>query len=152
MKAIEINGEIKTFGTLPKSWNDNNGTHFNLKDGYHLGFKDVVIPDYDSRVQQLSNLRLDGNVYTYDVIDITFSETLSELKESKIKASKLAAEAKLQEIQWYWDREVRTGGKKIVPQEVKDLDAFIRSSQENVEAEINALTTKKAVILFKINI
>lgn len=152
MKAIEINGEIKTFGTLPKSWTDNDGTHLNLKDGSHLGFKDVVIPDYDSRVQQLSNLHLDGDVYTYDVVDITFSETLSELKEGKIKASKLAAEAKLQEIQWYWDREVRTEGVKLVPQEIKDLDASIRSSQENVEAEINALTTKKAVVLFQINI
>lgn len=152
MKAIEINGEIKTFGTLPKSWTDNNGTHFNLKDGSHLGFKDVVVPDYDSRVQKLSNLHLSGDVYTYDVVDITFSETLAELKERKIKASKLTAEAKLQEIQWYWDREVRTGGVKLVPQEIKDLDASIRSSQEKVEAEINALTTKKSVVLFQINI
>ena len=104
MKAIEINKEIKTFGKVPKKWSDENGLHVNIGDGSAFGFKDVITPEYDSRVQQLSNLRLDGNVYTYDVVDITFSETLAELKEGKIKASKLAAEAKLQEIQWYWDK------------------------------------------------
>ena len=155
MKAIEINGEIKLFNKLPKEFKTSNGSlvlGLNEKFAGDVGFKDVITPEYDSRVQQLSNLRLDGDVYTYDVVDITFSETLAELKEGKIKASKLAAEAKLQEIQWYWDREIRTGGVRVVPQEIKDLDASIRSSQENVEAEINALTTKKAVILFQINI
>ena len=132
MKAIEINGEIKLFNKLPKEFKTSNGSlvlGLNEKFAGDVGFKDVITPEYDYRVQQLSNLRLDGDVYTYDVVDITFSETLAELKKGKIKASKLAAEAKLQEIQWYWDREIRTGGVRVVPQEIKDLDASIRSSQ-----------------------
>jgi len=39
MKAIEINGEIKTFGTLPKSWNDGERIHENIKDYAALGLK-----------------------------------------------------------------------------------------------------------------
>jgi hypothetical protein len=150
MKAIEINGEIKTFGTLPKSWTDNNGTHFNLKDGSHLGFKDVVIPDYDSRVQQLSNLHLDGDVYTYDVVDIEFSETLAELKENKIKGLKLAVGEELAKTDWYIIREADSG--EATPQSIKDERAALRTKSDSIEAEINALTTKKAVVLFDINL
>jgi len=67
MVAINLNGEIKTFSKIPSVWTDDNGTHLNIKEGF--GFKDVVTPTYDSRVEELSAIKLVGDVYTYDVID-----------------------------------------------------------------------------------
>ena len=52
MKAIEINGEIKTFGSVPKKWSDENGVYLNIKDGSAFGFKEVVQPSYDSRIEE----------------------------------------------------------------------------------------------------
>jgi len=34
MKGILVNGEIKTFSKIPKSWNDENGLHLNIKEGF----------------------------------------------------------------------------------------------------------------------
>ncbi len=82
MKAINLNGEIKTFGKIPSVWTDENGTHFNIKEGF--GFLDVVTPIYDSRVEELSAIKLDKDVYTYDVIDRAIPQTLAELKTQKI--------------------------------------------------------------------
>ena len=33
MKAIEINGNIKTFRRLPNVWEDENGLHLNFREG-----------------------------------------------------------------------------------------------------------------------
>lgn len=150
MKAIEINGIIKTFGKVPNVWNDDNGTHFNVGDGTNLGFKNVTIPEYDARIQELSNLHLDGNVYTYDVIDRTISETLAELKENKINDLKARVAAKLSETDWYIIRESDSG--VVAPQSVKDNREALRTQSGTIEAQINALTTKNSVILFDINI
>ena len=150
MKAILVNGEIKTFSRVPKSWNDENGTHLNIGDGASLGFKDVVRPDYDSRIQELVNLHLDGDVYIYDVIDITFTETLAELKDNKISELKAVAGAKLAETDWYIIREADSG--EVTPQSIKDERAALRTQSDLIEAEINALTTKKSVVLFDINL
>ena len=95
MLAIEINGEIKTFGTLPKSWSDDNGLHLNIKDGSKYGFKEVVYPTFDSRIEELSNLHLEGDVYTYDVIEKPIKETVAELKANKIQQLKRMASDKL---------------------------------------------------------
>jgi hypothetical protein len=148
MKAIEVNGEIKTFSSVPKTWTDDNGTHFNIGDGADFGFKDVVIPTHDSSVEELVNLHLEGDVYTYDVADKTFSQTLAELKAQKIANLKHTFNRELDSLQWYWDRAERTGGTKPVPQEIKDQDASLRTQCDDIEAQINALTTKKAVVSF----
>ena len=150
MKAIEINGEIKTFVTVPKTWSDENGLHLNIGDGSSVGFKNVVTPDYDGRVQKLENLHLEGDVYTYDVVDITFDETLSVLKNRKIESLKSQASEKLSLTDWYIIREVDSG--EATPQSIKDERTEIRTNSNSIEAEINALTTKKAVVLFDINL
>jgi len=150
MKAIEINGEIKTFSTLPKQWKDDNGFHLNIKDYSALGFKDLVRPDYDSRVQELVNLHLEGDIYTYDVIDKPTKESLSELKSSKIAELKLMINKKLSLTDWYIIRQADSG--EATPQSIKDQRAALRTQSNNIEAEINALTTKKSVVLFDINL
>ena len=150
MKAIEINGEIKTFARLPKSWSDDNGLHLNIKDGSAYGFKDVVYPTFDGRIEELSNLHLDGDVYTYDVIDKPIKETVAELKEQKITELKSLASRKLSQTDWYIIREADSG--EATPDAIRGERAAIRTKSDSIEAEINALTTKKAVVLFDINL
>ena len=150
MLAIEINGEIKTFARLPKSWSDDNGLHLNIKDGSKYGFKEVVTPTYDSRIQELDNLHLDGDVYTYDVVDRTIEGTLAELKDRKISELKSTAGKKLSETDWYIIREADSG--EATPQSIKDEREAIRTQSDSIEADINALTTKKSVVLFDINL
>ena len=87
MKAIEINGEIKLFNKLPKEFTTSDGRlvlGLNEKFAKELGFKDVVTPVYDFRTQELSQIKLDGDVYTYDVIEKPIKETLAELKANKV--------------------------------------------------------------------
>jgi len=150
MKAIEINGEIKTFGRLPKVWNDQNGTHLNIGDGSALGFKEIVTPTHDGRIEELTNLHLEGDVYTYDVVDKKIEGTLAELKEQKISEVKSIISGKLSATDWYIIREADSG--EATPQSIKDERAGLRTQSDSIEAEINALTTKKSVVLFDINL
>ena len=150
MKAIEINGEIKTFGSVPKTWSDENGLHLNIGDGSAFGFKDVVIPIFDARIEELSNIHLDGDVYTYDVIDRPIKETLAELKSNKVSDLKSTVGLELSKTDWYIIREADSG--EATPQSIKDDRAALRAESNAIEADINALTTKKSVVLFDINL
>ena len=150
MKAILVNGEIKTFNRLPKVWNDDNGTHLNIKDGYALGFKDVIEPSFDNRVQELVNLHLDGDIYTYDVIEVPIKESLSELKTNKVKELKSIVSSELSQTDWYIIREADSG--EATPTDIRGQRAALRTKSDTIESQINALTSKKAVVLFDINI
>ena len=146
MKAIEINGEIKTFGSVPKRWSDQNGLHLNIGDGSAFGFKDVVKPTYDSRIEELDNLHLDGNVYTYDVVDKTIPQTLAELKSQKISNLNHSISSELSKTDWYVVRYADVGTE--IPAAIKEARADLREQSDIVKAEINALTTKKAVLTY----
>jgi len=150
MKAIEIDGKIKTFGSVPKNWKNSTGTYFNIGDGATFGFKDVVLPDYIGGIEELSNLHLAGDVYTYDVIEKPIKETLAQLKKQKVSQLKYIAGRELSRTDWYIIREVDS--EKTTPQSIKDDRAALRTQSDLIEAEINALTTKKSVVLFDINI
>ena len=150
MKAIEINGEIKKFSSVPKKWSDENGVYLNIKDGSAFGFKDVVTPEFDSRIEELSPIKLDVDVYTYDVIEKPIKETLAELKAEKVSQLKSMVGGQLSQTDWYIIREADSG--EATPQSIKDERAALRTKSDSIEAEINALTTKKAVVLFDINI
>ena len=150
MKAIEINGKIKTFGKVPKKWSDENGLHLNIVDGAAFGFKDVVYPTYDGKIEGLSNLHLDGEVYTYDVIEKEITETIEELKANKIEQLKSIIGSKLSSTDWYVIRNADVGIE--IPAAIKEARADLRDQNDIIEAEINALTTKKAVVLFDINL
>jgi len=150
MKAILVNGEIKTFGRVPKNWSDENGLHLNIGDGAAFGFKDVVYPNHDGRFEELDNLHLDGDVYTYDVIERPIKETLAELKSNKIESLKSMVGGQLSQTDWYIIREADSG--EATPNDVRGERAALRTKSDTIEAEINALTTKKAVVLFDINL
>ena len=150
MKAIKINGEIKTFSRVPKTWTDSNGTYLNIGDGYGIGFKNVVIPECNHLIEELSEIKLIDRVYTYDVIEKPIIETLSELKEQKVSQLKSMIGGQLSQTDWYIIREADSG--EATPQSIKDNRAALRTKSNNIEAEINALTTKKDVVLFDISI
>jgi len=148
MKAINLNGNIKTFGKIPSVWTDENGTHFNIKEGF--GFKDVVTPTYDSRIEELSAIKLVGDVYTYDVVDRAITQTLAELKTQKIDNLKSIIGSQLNKTDWVVIRQMDSG--EVAPQEVIDSRAELRTQSNTIGAEIKALTTKKAVLTYDLPI
>ena len=150
MKEILVNGEIKTFGSVPKKWSDENGLHLNIGDGSAFGFKDVVTPTFDGRIEELANLHLEGDVFTYDVIERPIKETVAELKANKVSELKSIVGGQLSQTDWYIIREADSG--ESTPTDVRGERAALRTKSDSIEAEINALTTKKAVVLFDINI
>lgn len=150
MKAININGEIKTFSKLPTNFNLDGNFYLTVSDNdaAALGFKDVVTPAYDPRVEELTNLHLDGDVYTYDVVDKPIKETLAELKASKVDEIKRVISYKLATTDWYIIREIDSG--EPTSQSIKDERAALRTKSNDLEAQINALTTKKEVVIFEL--
>jgi len=151
MKAIEINGEIKIYNQLPKSWG-------NIIGGFHLlsdddlrsyGFYDVIIPEYDSRVQEVGDLYFDSTseTFTGDVLNLTWPETLSELKEQKINTLKFITNENLAKTDWYYIRQLHRGIN--VPQEIEDERTAIIVSHNDHETAINALTKKADVVKYE---
>ena len=151
MKAIQINGAIKKYTTIPKSWG-NVICGFDLlssSDWEAAGFYDVVTPSYDSAIQYLGDLEwdADSSTFTYPVIDRTWSQTVAELKESKIANLKSIYNRKLSETDWYI---IRSQEGTSAPQDVLDARAALRTECATKEGEINALTTKKAVVSYSL--
>lgn len=149
MKAIQVNGAIKKFASLPKVWTDENGTHLNITDGAAFGFYDIVMPEYDSATEYLGDLEWDGDKFTYPVISKTWSQTVAELKESKIANLKDLYNRKLSETDWYI---IRSQEGTSTPQDVLDARAALREECATKEDEINALTTKAQVSSYQIEI
>ena len=156
MKARLENNEIKIYSSVPNSFRTDEiyvaGGGKNLSDEKlkEYGFYDIVTPTFDGRVEKLENLHLDGDVYTYDVVDITFSQTLAELKANKIQSLKSIIGNKLSATDWYVIRNADVGTE--IPTDIKESRADLRDQSDILEAEINALTTKKAVVLFDFNL
>ena len=151
MKAIEINGNIKTFRRLPNVWEDENGLHLNFKkvsDPTKYGFYDVVTPQYDSVTQYLSNLHFDGEAFTYDVLDKEFSQDLDTYKAGKKQEVKTMANRLLQPTDWYG---IRLAIKGIeIPQDVTDARDEILKKSDIAEVEIDNLTTIAEVLKYNI--
>ena len=153
MKAIEINGNIKTFNRLPKTWEDENGLHLNfnkVENPQDYGFYDVVMPTYDSVTQQISNLHFDGRKkkFVYDVTDKVFSQTLEEAKETKKQEVKAMAYKLLQPTDWYGIRLAING--IALPQNITDERNEIIRKSDIAEVEIDALETIAEVLKYQI--
>ena len=151
MKAIQIGGAIKRYTTIPKSWG-NVIAGFDLlssSDWEAAGFYDVVTPSYDSAIQYLGDLEwdADSSTFTYPVIDRTWSQTVAQLKEDKIANLKSIYNRKLSETDWYI---IRSQEGTSAPQDVLDARAALRTECATKEGEINALTTKKAVVSYSL--
>ena len=153
MKAIEINGNIKTYNRLPKTWKDDNGVHLNfdkVENPQDYGFFDVVMPTYDSVTQQISNLHFDGRKkkFVYDVTDKVFSQTLEQAKETKKSEVKAMAYKLLQPTDWYGIRLAING--IALPQDITDERNEIIRKSDIAEVEIDNLTTIAEVLKYQI--
>ena len=150
MIAIQHEGAIKKFTALPKVWTDENGTHLNITDGAAYGFYPVVTPSYNSATQKLGDLEwdADNSVFTYPVINKTWTQTLAELKEAKIESLKAIYNRKLSETDWYIVREAEGG--TATPQSILDDRTALRTECGTKEGEINAKTTKAAVVSYSL--
>lgn len=152
MKAIQINGNIKTYNAIPKAWGSVIAG-FNLlssSDWEAAGFYDVVKPSYNSATQNLGDIEWDSanNQFTYPVTNKTWTQTVAELKTQKIANLKNIYGQKLSETDWYIVREAEGG--TATPQSILDDRADLRTECGTKETEINALTTKAAVVSYSL--
>lgn len=151
MYAIDINGEIKTYNSLPKSWGNIIAGFNNLSDeeAQSYGFYNVVMPNHNSNIESIGDIYFDSDnsVFTYPVNNKTWDESLSELKSNKIDALRDYTNNKLAETDWYV---IRNAERSIdIPQDVQDARSTILSDHDTQESEINALTTKKSVVNYE---
>jgi hypothetical protein len=120
MKAIQLSDDtIKTYSSVPKTWNNIIGFNYlSDSDLETYGFYDVVKPQTTSS-QQLGDIYFDADndVFTYPVESKTYTQTVAELKEGKIKSLKSIYNRKLAETDWYI---IRAQEGTAVPQDVLD--------------------------------
>ena len=154
MKAVNNNGIITTFPDIPKQFRSSTGYHLNARamtadESRDAGLFDVIIPEeYDSRIHDLDEIYFDSaaSVFKKDLINKTWSETLAELKTKQINNFKGQINSKLATTDWYVTRKVERN--IDIPQDIQDTRAGLLTQLDTVETEINALTTKKAVVSY----
>lgn len=149
MKAINVNGTIKTYSSVPKTWGNILGVQY-LNDSSleALGFYDIVTPATKDS-QELGSIKWDADneVFTYPVQNRTYSQTVAELKTQKIENLKFIYGSELGKTDWYIIR----GQEGIAaPQDIIDARAALRSECASKEAEIIALSTKASVIDYQL--
>ena len=145
MKGINLNGTIKTYSSVPKTWGNILGVNYmSDEDLKGLGFYDVVTPT-KKQSEQLGDIYFDADseVFTYPVESITYTETVTELKEQKIAELKHFYNSKLAETDWYI---IRAQEGIAAPQDVIDARSALRTECATHETNINAKTTKASVI------
>jgi hypothetical protein len=154
MKAINLDGTIKTYSSTPKSWGNVVGGFDTLSDSdlESYGFYDVIEPTYDGVIQEKYNLHFDSdqNTFVYDVKNKTITETLAELKIDKINQLNSMVFALLQLTDWYAIRKAEKG--TDIPSDIQARRDELRTNATTKEGEINALTTKASVLKFDINL
>ena len=154
MKAINKNGKITIYQGVPQSFTSSQGVHLNapnmtdeaLKDA---GLFDLIIDEnYDERIHNLGEIYWDtvNTVFRKDAEDKTWTETLDEMKVRRINHFKSIVNRELQETDWYIIRKSDNGD--AVPSVIVDEREELRTQSTTVETEINALTTKKEVVLY----
>ncbi len=165
MKARLEAGKVVKYSRLPKEFGKYVGGFNNADSSIHEqeGFYDVVVPSYDPVTQVIYNLHIDSSyasptpedadatrtVFTYDVKAKTISETVAELKTKRKEELKKLAYDKLQPTDWYVVRKAELS--TAIPSDIVTERADIRSNVTTKEGEIDALTTKAAILKYDIN-
>jgi len=154
MKAVNNNGKIKVYASVPDSFQSSTGVHMNAPkmsqtELQNAGMFDVVISnDYDERVHTLGEIYFDSpnTVFKKDLVDKTWTETLDELKTKRINHFKSHVNSKLAKTDWYVIR--KTDNNDAIPSDIQTARTNLRTQSATVETEINALTEKKEVVLY----
>ena len=154
MKAVNNNGKIKVYASVPDSFQSSTGVHMNApkmsaEELKNAGMFDVVISDdYDERVHTLGEIYFDSpnTVFKKDLVDKEWTETLDELKTRRINHFKSMVNSELAKTDWYVIR--KTDNNDAIPSDVQTARTNLRTQSATVETEINALTEKKEVVLY----
>ena len=154
MKAVNNNGKIKVYASVPDSFQSTTGVHKNApkmteEELKNAGMFDVVIGNnYDERVHTLGEIYFDSSntVFKKDLVVKEWTETLDELKTKRINHFKSQVNSKLAETDWYVIR--KTDNNDAIPADVQTARTNLRTQSATVETEINALTEKKEVVLY----
>ena len=154
MKAVNNEGVITVYQSIPSSFRSSTGLHLNVKEWSNQDMKDnglfdVIIDDnYDERIHDLGEIYWDtgATVFRKDKSNKTFDKSVSELKEQAISNFKSRIGSELAKTDWYIIREMDNGAD--VPADIVDARVALRELSDTVESEINALTTKAKVITY----
>ena len=149
MKGINLNGTIKTYSSVPKTWGNILGVNYmSDEDLKGLGFYDVVRPS-TKQSEQLGDIFFDADaeVFTYPVESRTYTQTVAELKEQKIANLKHLYNSELAKTDWYI---IRGQEGTAVPQDILDARTALRTECATHETNINAKTTKASVIDYEL--
>ena len=149
MKGINLNGTIKTYNSVPKTWGNILGVNYmSDEDLEGLGFYDVVKPT-TKQSEQLGDIYFDADneVFTYPVESRTYTQTVAELKEQKIANLKHLYNSELAKTDWYI---IRGQEGTAVPQDILDARTTLRTECATHETNINAKTTKASVIDYEL--
>ena len=154
MKAVNNNGTITFYQSLPNSFRSSTGLHLNVKNWSDQDMKDnglfdvIIDDDYDSRIHDLGEIYFDSaaSVFRKDKSNKTWDKSLSELKEQSINNFKSRIGSELAKTDWYIIREADNGAD--VPADIVDARVALRELSDTVESEINAITTKAGVITY----
>ena len=154
MKAVNNEGKITFYQSVPNSFRSSTGLHLNVKNWSadkmkENGLFDVIIDnDYDSRIHDLGEIYWDteSTVFRKDKLNKTWTKTLAELKEQAINNFKHTINSKLQTTDWYIIRNIDNGVE--IPSEIQEARQDLRNTSDTVEQEINGITTKAGVITY----
>lgn len=149
MKGINLNGTIKTYSSVPKTWGNILGVNYmSDEDLKGLGFYDVVRPT-TKQSEQLGDIYFDADneVFTYPIESRTYTQTVAELKEQKIANLKAIYNSKLATTDWYI---IRSQEGISIPQSVLDAREALRTECATHETNINVKTTKATVIDYEL--
>lgn len=149
MKAINIDGTIKIYSNL-KSYGGALGLQYSSdSDLQALGFYDIVKPSTNPS-QELGAIEwdADNSVFTYPVVNKTYSETVAKLKTKKIENLKYIYNNKLAKTDWYVIR--ASEGGSAMPSDITTERGNLRTECETKEAEINALSTKASIVDYQL--
>tara|TARA_R100000734_G_scaffold13778_1_gene10192 strand:+ start:3599 stop:4069 length:471 start_codon:yes stop_codon:yes gene_type:complete len=152
MKAREdSNGNIITYSSVPKSWGAIICGFNTLSDSklQTFGFYNVVVPSTNPS-QKLGDIYFDtdNSVYTYPVVNRTYSQTVAELKAQKIANLKHLYNNKLAKTDWYVIRAAEGG--TAIPSDIATERSDLRTECATKESEINAKTTKAGVVDYQL--
>lgn len=152
MKAIQdSNGNIKVFNSTPKSWGAVicGFDTFSDEKLETYGFYDVIKPSIKSSQEYgIIEWDKDKKVFTYPIKNKTYTQTVAQLKTSKIQHLKSIYNSKLTTTDWYVVRAAEGG--KAIPDSIKTERSDLRADCATKEAEINALTTKSSIVDYKL--
>jgi len=155
MKAVNNNGVITFYQSVPKSFKSSTGIHFNVQNWSDQEMKDnglfdVIIEEgYDSRIHDLGEIYFDSaaSVFRKDKVDKTWSKSLADLKAQQINNFKGQIGSKLAATDWYIIRKADAG--TAVPSSITTHRAAVRTKAAEMETAItNASDTSALETLY----